>query len=225
MKKLLIIFLSLLILTGCTSNSKDEEIIFITVDQPIEVPYGSTIDLLSDSIILETNGEVSTSDNLNVLKVGIQTIQYKVTHEGKTETKEVQFLILEKADEEWLESIKYKSFTCDIDSYFVINEGIDEIQIVMNPDGYVDYDNPMINIGVGDILLYTGHYERVGNTVYSIQNGEFNKEYINTNKFPVFQDNIDGYIKLEGDKLYFFTSVLSLEEMEGYNSSNYCTLD
>ena len=96
-KKILAILIILITLVGC-SEKKEEEIIFVTADQPIEVEYGEEIDLLSSNIILEANGEIVAKDNLDIHKPGMQEITYIVSYKENKQEVKVSFFVKNPVD-------------------------------------------------------------------------------------------------------------------------------
>jgi len=116
--------LTILVLNGCTkSNENKDEIIFITIEQPIEVKYGVEPDLLSDTIILETNGTVATKNNIDVFEEGVQTVTYTVEKDGIEKAFNVDFLVQDQQDvlyvyESILPSGNYYKCSKDTDNYY-----------------------------------------------------------------------------------------------------------
>ena len=221
-KKILVILIILITLVGC-SEKKEEEIVFVTADQPIEVEYGEDVDVLSNKIILETNGEIIAKNTLNTELPGIQIIEYTLTLGEQNEVKTIEFLIKDPEEDSVLSS--YGEYKCVGDEKYYFKTS--KIAFIFNPDG-----NQNISLVIVDgSNYYYGAFEKVSASVYSFKindyNGEYEKEYEfyrNLENTPKFPEGVDGYFKIEDKKLYFITEELTVEEMEKYQSEVYCEL-
>jgi len=222
-KKIAVIFIILLTLMGC-SKKKEEEIVFVTADQPIEVEYGEEVDLLSSNIILETNGEISTKDFLDSTIEGKQEIHYRIVLNGKEDIEIVQFIVKEKGNNIY----GFTAYECpnNVNYYFNSNK----IGFVFNPDG--NHDTNVLNLAIGDeSSTYYGYYKKVAEGIYSFKiidptnpYGERNAPFFELKDRPLFSSGEDGYFKLDGNLLYFITEDISLEEMQNYTSNLFCEL-
>lgn len=226
MKKALVIILVSMFITGCSSTSaKDEEIIFVTKQQPIEVAYGEEVDLTSSDYITESNGEVFANTILDTENPGIQAIEYTVILGDKKEIKTVNFLVNNQDSKRGIYS--YRSYKClneNEDLYF----NSSEVSIVLNPDG--NHDDELLNFAIGDgNKVYYGTFVKISDNIYSFTitdyNGIYTEEYENYHNLknkPVFSEQVDGYFKIDKNYFYFINEDMSIEEMKEYESSTYC---
>ncbi len=190
-------------------------------DKNITINYGS--EFLPESLVIDSNGKITFPAPIDTAVIGTTQISYKVSSIEYPEVEKEYVVTITVTDKV---SETYQKFVCSDKYFYFKNINDDPISFVLNPDGNNDHVNFVIGYHSRTIdqVIFRGKFFLVKDNVYSFSEGLFNEDLIHSDDKPNFGNEVDGYFKLENDKLYFISEILLIEEMQKYSSATFCTL-